>query len=276
MQWTLSPDRAVDAKADVKVLDAYRWPTMIPEADFRRVTGTAGFPDGLKARVKDGSLEYFCNTFVTYTLRGVHTSLNVIWDWEAPAGGGDTHFAVYRGTKARIEARQTKADGYKPEVYIVPNRAADAPAILAAARSRVAAVAAEWPGVGAEMKGAEIKLVHSRRAARRARGALRPGDGALPELPARSQQAAGLGAAQHAGEVHGDDGRHGDEPQRPGEGRPAARAALSAPGRLTGAAGRPAGGVGPVRAPALPVRQVVTAACAAFVETPWGGSDHGA
>ena len=35
VQWTLSPDRAVDAKADVKVLDAYRWPTMIPEADFQ-------------------------------------------------------------------------------------------------------------------------------------------------------------------------------------------------------------------------------------------------
>jgi predicted dehydrogenase len=159
VQWTLSPERAVDAKADVKVLDAYRWPTMIPEADFRRVTGTAGFPDALKPRLKDGSLEYFCNTFVTYALRNVNVSLNVIWDWEAPAGGGDSHFAVYRGTKARIEARQTKADGYKPEVYIVPNTAADAPAILAAAKARAAAVAAEWPGVGAEMSGSEIKLV---------------------------------------------------------------------------------------------------------------------
>jgi predicted dehydrogenase len=158
VQWTLSPERAVDAQADVKVLSAYRWPTMIPEADFKRVTGTAGFPDALKASVKNGALEYFCNTFATYTLRGVHISLNVPWDWEAPAGSGDTHFAVYRGTKARIEARQTKADGYKPEVYIVPNDAADAPAILAAAKARMAAAAAEWPGVGAEMKGAEIKI----------------------------------------------------------------------------------------------------------------------
>ena len=158
VQWTLSPERAVDAKSDVKVLSAYRWPTMIPEADFKRVTGTAGFPDFLKPSVKNGALEYFCNTYATYTLRGVHISLNVPWDWEAPAGSGDTHFAVYRGTKARIEARQTKADGYKPEVYIVPNNAADAPAILAAAKARMAAAAAEWPGVGAEMKGAEIKV----------------------------------------------------------------------------------------------------------------------
>lgn len=159
VQWTLSPNKAVDAKTDVKVLDAFRWPTMIPEADFARVTGTAGFPDTLKPRVKDGKLEYFSNTFVTYTLRGVHISLNVPWDWEAPAGSGDTHFAVYRGTKAKIEARQTKADGYKPEVYIVPNSPADAPAILAAAKARMAAVAGEWPGAGAEMKGNEIKVV---------------------------------------------------------------------------------------------------------------------
>jgi predicted dehydrogenase len=158
VQWTLSPDRAIDAAADVEVLDAYRWPTMIPEADFKRVTATAGFPDSLKTQVRNGALEYFSNTFVTYTLRGVHVSLNVPWDWEAPAGSGDTHFAVYRGTRSRIEARQTKADGYKPEVYIVPNKAEDAPAILAAAKARMAAVAGEWPGVGAEMKGAEIKI----------------------------------------------------------------------------------------------------------------------
>ncbi len=159
VQWTLSPERAVDAKADVKVLDAYRWPTMIPEADFRRVTGTAGFPDSLKPQRQGRRARVLLQHLRDlHAARRAHVSLNVIWDWEAPAGSGDTHFAVYRGSKARIEARQTKADAYKPEVYIVPNRAADAPAILAAAKARMAAAAAEWPGVGAEMKGAEIKI----------------------------------------------------------------------------------------------------------------------
>ena len=36
--------------------------------------------------------------------------------------------------------------------------AADAPAILAAAKARMATVAKDFPGVGAEMKGAEIKV----------------------------------------------------------------------------------------------------------------------
>ena len=46
VQWTLFPDRAIDYKSDVKMLAAQRWPTWIPEADFRRVTNTSGLPEG--------------------------------------------------------------------------------------------------------------------------------------------------------------------------------------------------------------------------------------
>ena len=47
VQWTLFPDQAIDYRADIRVLAAQRWPTWIPEADFRRVTGTARFPDSV-------------------------------------------------------------------------------------------------------------------------------------------------------------------------------------------------------------------------------------
>ena len=160
VQWTLSPDRAVDAKADVKVLDAYRWPTMIPEADFRRVTGTAGFPDALKPRVKDGALEYFCNTFVTYTLRGVTRLAQR--DLGLGSAGRRRRLALRRLSRhARPASRRgrPRPTATSPRSTSCRPRAADAPAILAAAKARVAAVAGEWPGVGAEMKGAEIKLV---------------------------------------------------------------------------------------------------------------------
>ena len=125
VQWTLFPERPIDYRADVKVLSAYRWPTMIPEAEFKRVTASEGFPASLASRVKGGALEYFCNTYVTYTVKGVHTALNVPWDWEAPAGAGDTHYAVYKGSRARVEVRQSKADNYRTEVYVVPNAGAD-------------------------------------------------------------------------------------------------------------------------------------------------------
>lgn len=147
VQWTLFPERPIDYRRDTAVLSAYRWPTMIPEAEFRRVTGSEGFPDYLRDRVKDGALEYFCNTFVTYTVNGIHTALNVIWDWEAPAGAGDTHYAVYRGTRARVEVRQSKRDNYRTEVYVVPNREENRAAVLEAVKARVQAEQGRWPGI---------------------------------------------------------------------------------------------------------------------------------
>jgi predicted dehydrogenase len=159
VQWTLFPNRALDYRSDVKVLSAYRWPTMIPESDFKRVTASEGFPAGLRARVKNGALEYFSNTFVTYAVKGVHVSLNVPWDWEAPAGAGDTHYAVYKGSKAKVEVRQSKADNYRTEVYVVPNAAADRASVLEAVKARAAALQGEWPGVAVDERHGAIHLV---------------------------------------------------------------------------------------------------------------------
>ncbi len=141
------------------MLAAQRWPTWIPEADFKRVTNAPAFPPSLAGSVKEGRLEYYCNTLVSYAIKGVHTTLNIIWDWEAPAGGGDTHFAYYRGTKARVEIRQTKADKYLPELYVIPASAEARAAVLAAATAKVASLATQFPGIGIEDRGAEIRVI---------------------------------------------------------------------------------------------------------------------
>lgn len=157
VQWTLFPEQAIDYRSDVRVLAAQRWPTWISEDDFRRVTAEPRLPDSLAGSVKDGKLEYYCNTLFSYTLRGIHTKLNVIWDWEAPAGSGDTHFAFYRGSHSRIEVRQTKADRFRPELYVVP--AADVRAqVLAAVQAKLQALQREYPGIGVEDRGAEIRV----------------------------------------------------------------------------------------------------------------------
>lgn len=157
-QWTLFPGKPIDYRADIKVDAAQRWPTMIPEEDFRRVTGEPNFPSYLSSSVKDGKLEYFCNTLVAYTLRGVHVKLNVIWDWEAPPGSGDTHFAVYRGSRARIEVRQTRADRYRPEVYVVPSGAVTKAQVLAAVQEKIEALQPQYPGITVEERGNEIHV----------------------------------------------------------------------------------------------------------------------
>ena len=158
VHWTLFPNQAIDYRTDVRVLSAYRWPTMIPEADFTRVTATSGFPPSLAPRVKTGALEYFCNTYVTYSVKGIHTALNVPWDWEAPAGAGDTHYAVYKGSRAKVEVRQSKADNYRTEVYVVPNAAGDRAQVLAAVQARVAALQTQWPGIAVDRRHDTIHL----------------------------------------------------------------------------------------------------------------------
>ena len=159
VQWTLFPDQALNYRTDINVLSAQRWPTWIPEADYRRVTGQPQFDRSLAAAIKDGKLEYFANTLVSYAVRGVNTKLNVIWDWEAAPGSGDTHFAYYRGTRARIEIRQTRADRFVPELYIVPAEADQKSAVLAAVKAKIAALQSAYPGVGVEDRGGEIRVI---------------------------------------------------------------------------------------------------------------------
>jgi predicted dehydrogenase len=139
-QWTLFPDQAIDYRADVDVVSASHWPTTISAEQFHQVTGQPG-----------PGLEYFCNTRVSYVLRGVYTKLDVLWNWEAPAGGGDTHLAIYRGTKSRVEVRQGAADNYRPELYV----AGDAGAAL---HARVSELSKVYPGIAVEDRGGEFRV----------------------------------------------------------------------------------------------------------------------
>src|SRR5690242_15587478 len=107
-QWTLFPSSALNYRHDVRIENASRWPTRISADNFRQVTGQPG-----------PGLDYYCNTRVSYSVRGVHVKLDVLWRWEAPAGTGDTHLAIYRGTKSRVEVRQGAAENYRPELCVV-------------------------------------------------------------------------------------------------------------------------------------------------------------
>jgi predicted dehydrogenase len=140
VQWTMFPESAIDRKADLHILAARRWPTPMTAEQMRQVTGEPG-----------PALDYYCNTSVSYAIRGVHTKLDVLWRWEAPTGTGDTHLAVYRGTKARIEVRQGREENYRPELYVVP--AGVAPDVVS---KRIELLAARYPGIAAERRGPEL------------------------------------------------------------------------------------------------------------------------
>jgi predicted dehydrogenase len=159
VHWTLFPEKALDYQKDLEILSAQRWPTVIPLANFQRVTNEKQFPPFLAKDVKNGALEYYANTLVTYKVRGVHTKLNVIWDWEAPAGGGDTHFAFYKGNKARVEVRQGKSEKWRSELFVVPVDAAKRAEVSAAVSKRLAALADRYPGLTLEERPSELHVV---------------------------------------------------------------------------------------------------------------------
>src|SRR5262245_20771635 len=114
--WMLYPGQAL-ADSDLAILAGNRWPTVMSLDDFRSVTGETAFPDYLRPQLDGDKLPYFCNTQVTYTLRGVHVRIDVLWDCKA-AVGGDTHFAVFRGNLCRVEVRQRRQENFRPELYI--------------------------------------------------------------------------------------------------------------------------------------------------------------
>jgi hypothetical protein len=106
-----------------------------------------------------GTLDYYANGETTYTVRGAHARVRALWSYEAPAGGGDTHAAVVRGSLARVEVRQGLEQGWRTELYVVANRPADAARVRAAALRRVAALAVERPGLALVDEGGSLRVV---------------------------------------------------------------------------------------------------------------------
>ena len=58
----------------------------------------------------------------------------------------------------RVEIRQTKADRYLPDLYVVPVNAAAKAEVLAAVQAKIKSVPATYPGVAVEDRGTEIKV----------------------------------------------------------------------------------------------------------------------
>lgn len=158
VQWMLFPEQAINHRKDIKVIAAKRWPTVIGKAQFRNVTGEPDFPKYLSANVKGDQLDLYCNGFVSYTLRGVHAKVKVGWDYEAPAGAGDTHFAVFKGSKSRIEVRQGREEKFRTELYVVPNGSEKKAEVLAALKKKVEALQAKFPGVAVSDMGEQMRV----------------------------------------------------------------------------------------------------------------------
>ena len=157
VQWTLFPDRAIDYRTDVNVLSAYRWPTMIPEAEFKRVTASAGFPAAWPRGSRVGRwilLQHLC--LVCRQGRAYRAQCAVGLGSAGRCGrhplrGLQRIARASRG--AAVEGRQLPDRGVR-----CGHAAADRAKVLAAVKARVAALQGQWPGVAVDERHGEIHL----------------------------------------------------------------------------------------------------------------------
>ena len=144
VQWECFPDEVLDYQKDIEITSARHWCTPVTREQFRASTGQDAFPEFLLKDVKDGVLEVYANGEINYALKGVQAKVAVTWAFEAPPGGGDTHYSTMRGTKSNLVIRQGAEQGFKPELYIEPQEALEGLDVA------FAPIDAKYPGVALE------------------------------------------------------------------------------------------------------------------------------
>ena len=136
VQWGCFPEVILN-KTDVKMIAAKRWKTDISSVQFEKVTSLKEFPEYLKKDVVDGDLQVYSNGEMIYKLKGKVAKVSVIWNFEAPAGTGDTHYSIMRGNICNVMIKQGQEEKYKPTVYIEATAASDLVAFEANLRKAV-------------------------------------------------------------------------------------------------------------------------------------------
>lgn len=117
IQWGCFPEQILSV-SDIKMTAAKRWPTIISKDEFKAVTNFDNFPDYLQKDVKDGKLNVFSNGEMVYQIKGVFAKVSVEWKYQAPPGGGDTHYSVLRGTNCDLIIKQGPDEKFLPTLYV--------------------------------------------------------------------------------------------------------------------------------------------------------------
>jgi len=147
-QWMTGDGTAFDYQRDVVLEAARQWPTAVPRDIYSKITGLDDFPAAVREHVDGGSLQYLCNAGIRYRLRDIPVQIESLWNLAIPRDGGDTHYAVLRGTQAELLVDQGPDTGFKTRLTLRPvrNNGRYEDSVARA----VAALQADFPGVGYE------------------------------------------------------------------------------------------------------------------------------
>lgn len=157
--WCSFPDIAIDYREDVQILKADRTPTVLSREQFEEITGIPEFPDYLSDQIINGELPYYCNGTMDFSLRGHHTKIIAKWNYQPPPGGGDTHFATLRGTRANLIIRQGAEQNFKSTLYIEPVQKAERSTLETTLKKNVDSLQTDLPGLDFEQVNNGWKLL---------------------------------------------------------------------------------------------------------------------
>lgn len=155
-QWLTGGGEAFDYDRDVELLSARQWPTEVPRDLFTRITGLDDFPGALRQRVAGGVLSYLCNAALSFRLRGITVAIESRWAPAVAEGGGDTHYALVRGTAADLIVENSGRTRYVTQLTVRP---IDGYAGCAAALgSAIESLQDAFPGLGIEPSAGESRI----------------------------------------------------------------------------------------------------------------------
>lgn len=154
--WFTDAGEPCDDSRDLRLRGARQWPTAVPLAVFRDITGLEDFPAALRPRVREGALRYLCNAEVDFDLRGIGVRLEALWGLAEAPGGGDEFSTVLEGQRARLLCLHDRDTAFQSVVKVLPRT--ESGSTRAAVEAALARHAGLLPGVGVTTQGAALVL----------------------------------------------------------------------------------------------------------------------
>ena len=99
------------------------------------------------------------NGEVAYTLRGLQVKVTALWNYQAPAGGRDTHYALFRGTRANLVIRQGAEQNYPRRFTLKMCPASPPPSLKSPCAPPSPNSTVTWPGLEVEPAGTAWEIV---------------------------------------------------------------------------------------------------------------------
>lgn len=156
--WASYPEQVVEYEKDVEVTAGRRWPTGITLRQFTALTQLNSFPAYLReALLDDTTLQVYSNGEIHFRVRGTQAKVSVRWEYKAPEGAGDSHYAIMRGTKANLVIKQGAEEHYKPVLYIEP--VSNDTAYERVLREKTGALQQAYPGIDLKPSGKGWEVV---------------------------------------------------------------------------------------------------------------------